>query len=76
MQRVRGSQESVPHVEVGTTDVYIRTNVERIESDEFVGWEYDEEVISIREYIERLQAKIAEQDDAIDNLVVTVLGLV
>ena len=76
MQRVKGSQESVPSVEIGKTDVYIRTNVERIESDEFVGWEYDEEVISIREYIERLQAKIAEQDDAIDNLVVTVLGLV
>ena len=57
MQRVKGSQESVPQVEIGKTDVYIRTNVERIESDEFEGWEYDEEIISIPEYISTLSDK-------------------
>jgi hypothetical protein len=76
MLRVRGSQESVPYLEVGTTEVYVRTNVEHIETDEFVGWEYDEEVISIQEYIDRLRAKVADQDDAIDDLVIALLGMV
>jgi len=66
----------VPYLEVGTTEVYVRTNVEHIETDEFVGWEYDEEVISIQEYIDRLRAKVADQDDAIDDLVIALLGMV
>ena len=76
MQRVKGSQESVPYVEIGKTDVYIRTNVERIESDEFEGWEYDEEIISLPTYIDRLQMKIADQDNVLDDIIITLLGVV
>lgn len=49
---VRGSQESVPNLEVNTDTVYIRTNITRIEVEDFVGWEYDEVQYSIREYQE------------------------
>ncbi len=52
--RVRGSQETIPFIEVGKTNVYIRTNVEHVEEEEFTGWEYDEQIISIQEYINTL----------------------
>lgn len=55
--KVRGTQESIPYIEIGKTNVYIRTNVERIEEEEFSGWEYDEEIISIPEYISTLSDK-------------------
>lgn len=52
--RVKGTQETIPFIEIGKTDVYIRTNVERIENEEFTGWEYDETVITIQEYMKTL----------------------
>jgi hypothetical protein len=52
--RVRGSQETIPFIEVGKTNVYIRTNVEHVEEEEFSGWEYDEQIISMQEYINTL----------------------
>jgi hypothetical protein len=52
--KVRGTQESIPFIEIGKTNVYIRTNVEYIEEEEFSGWEYDEQVIPIQEYINTL----------------------
>lgn len=55
--KIRGTQESIPFIEIGKTNVYIRTNVEYIEEEEFSGWEYDEEIISIHEYISTLSDK-------------------
>lgn len=55
--KIRGTQESIPFIEIGKTNVYIRTNVEYIEEEEFSGWEYDEEIISIPEYISILSDK-------------------
>jgi len=52
--RIRGTQNSIPFIEVGKTNVYFRTNVVRIEEEEFSGWEYDERVIPIQEYINTL----------------------
>ena len=52
--RIRGTQNSIPFIEVGKTNVYLRTNVVRIEEEEFSGWEYDEQVIPIQEYINTL----------------------
>ena len=53
-QRVRGSQESVPYLEVGKTEVYVRTDIVRVEEEDFSGWEYDERTISIPEHINNL----------------------
>ena len=55
--KIRGTQESIPFIEIGKTNVYIRTNVEYIEEEEFSGWEYDEEIITIPEYISTLSDK-------------------
>lgn len=50
--KVRGSQETVPPLEINVDTVYVRYNVARINNDSFVGWEYDEIQYGIREYIE------------------------
>lgn len=52
--RVRGSMEVVPPIEVNVDTVYIRTNVVRIEEEEFTGWEYDELQLPLREYLSQL----------------------
>jgi len=68
--KVRGTQESIPFIEIGKTNVYIRTNVERIEEEEFSGWEYDEEIISIPEYISTLSDK-----NSVDIIALIITGL-
>jgi hypothetical protein len=68
--KIRGTQESIPFIEIGKTNVYIRTNVEYIEEEEFSGWEYDEEIISIPEYISTLSDK-----NSIDITALIITGL-
>jgi len=68
--RIRGTQESIPFIEIGKTNVYIRTNVEYIEEEEFSGWEYDEEIISIPEYISTLSDK-----NSVDIIALLITGL-
>lgn len=55
MEKVRATQEFVEPVEVGKTTVYVRTNIKRIETDEFTGWEYDEEQFEVTAFIAKLQ---------------------
>ena len=58
--KVRGSQETVPTLEVNIDTVYVRSNIVRIETEEFTGWEYDEIQYGIREYIEVVGAENKE----------------
>lgn len=50
--RVRGTMKEVPEIEVNIDTVYMRKNIVRIEEEDFVGWEYDEEQHSKDEFIE------------------------
>lgn len=50
--KVRGSQDSIPPLEINVDTVYVRYNVSRIESEDFTGWEYDEVQYGLKEYIE------------------------
>ena len=52
--KVRGSQKHVKPIEVNVDTVYVRTNIERIEEEDFQGWEYDEVQYNAKEYIETL----------------------
>ena len=63
MRRVRGQMENIPHISVGKTDVWVRTNIVAIEEEDFTGWEYDEVVYSKDEYIEMV-AQEAEKSKA------------
>lgn len=42
MAKVRGTMKEVPEIDVNVDTVYVRTNIQRIEEEDFVGWEYDE----------------------------------
>lgn len=65
--KVRGSQETVPTLEVNIDTVYVRSNISRIETEEFTGWEYDEIQYGIREYIEVVSTKtIATEEYLLD----------
>ena len=67
--RVRGSMPAVPNIEVGVDTVYVRTNVVKITEDDFKGWEYDEIQYGKNEYIELTTKKVAENQGAIDFIV-------
>lgn len=53
-KKIRGTQEHVPVVEVNIDTVYIRSNIKRIEEEDFKGWEYDEVQYDKNKYIEQL----------------------
>jgi uncharacterized protein HemX len=52
--KVRGTMETVPNIEVNKDTVYIRSNIKTISEENFKGWEYDETEYGIREYISSL----------------------
>lgn len=53
-ERTRGTQKHVNPVEVNVDTVYIRTDIERIETEDFTGWEYDEVQIDKNEFISQM----------------------
>ena len=73
--KVRGTMEIVPEIEVNVDTVYIRTNVVKIEEEDFVGWEYDEMQISKDEYIEKIANENKILKDTVDRLVLDALGV-
>jgi len=52
--KVKGTQKNVKPVEVNVDTVYVRSSITKISSEDFEGWEYDEETFSAKEYIEKL----------------------
>ena len=60
----------VPSVEVNKDTVYIRSNIENIDEEDFKGWEYDEVQYPIQQYIEKLAN---EEDTGMLALMVSML---
>ena len=58
--KVRGTMEIVMPLEVNVDTVYVRSNIIRVENEQFIGWEYDEIQYGVKEYI----ALISEKSDA------------
>lgn len=54
---VKSTVESVSALQVDVDTVYVRNNIQRIETEEFIGWQYDEVQYMLREYIEHLADK-------------------
>lgn len=67
---VRSSARHIPSVEVNVDTVYIRSNIAKVEEEEFEGWEYDEVQYTIREYLEKLTN---EEDASMLALMVSML---
>ena len=51
---VRSTRENIPEIEVNVDTVYVRSNIRRIEDDDFIGWEYEETQYDKNNYIELL----------------------
>lgn len=58
-KNVQGTQEVVQEVEFNVDTVYIRNNIIRIETEDFVGWKYDEIQYNYKEWIEVNSNKIS-----------------
>ncbi len=58
--RVRGTMKEVPEIEVNVDTVYVRANIERVEEEDFVGWEYDETQYNKDEFIELISKENKE----------------
>ena len=58
--KVRGTMATVIQLEVNVDTVYVRSNVIKVENEQFIGWEYDEIQCGVKEYI----ALISEKSDA------------
>ena len=54
MAKVRGTMKEVPEIEVNIDTVYIRSNIIKVEEEDFIGWEYDEVQIPLKKYIEQV----------------------
>ena len=67
---VRGTQNQILSVEVNVDTVYIRNNIERVETEDFTGWQYDEVQYEKNEYISKLTN---EEDSSMLALMVSML---
>lgn len=54
MIKVRGTQNEVKPIEFNVDTVYIRDSIIRVNTDDFNGWEYNEQQYEIREYLEKV----------------------
>lgn len=71
-KNVRSTAEYVSSVEVNVDTAYIRSNIAKIDEEDFKGWEYDEIQYDKDKYMEQLTS----EDDigAIANLLSLVLS--
>ena len=49
--KIRGTQDTIKPIEVNVDTVYVRINIDRVDTEDFVGWEYDEEQRDKDEFI-------------------------
>ena len=66
--KVRGTMEIVQSLEVNVDTVYVRSNIIKVENEQFIGWEYDEIQYGVKEYI----ALISEKSDVMETDIVNV----
>jgi hypothetical protein len=52
--KVRGTMKEVPETEVNVDTVYIRSNITKVEEEDFKGWEYDEVEKPLNKYLETI----------------------
>lgn len=51
---IRGTMKNVASVEVNIDTVYLRSNIKRIDEEDFYGWEYDEIQMPLQNYIQQI----------------------
>ena len=68
--KVRGTMEIVQSLEINVDTVYVRSNVIRVENEQFIGWEYDEIQYGVKEYIALISEQSDKTTDAIDFMII------
>ena len=68
--KVRGTMEIVQSLEINVDTVYVRSNVIRVENEQFIGWEYDEIQYGVKEYIALISEKSDKNTGAIDFMII------
>ena len=68
-QKVQGTMDTVSNIEVNKDTVYIRSNIVRVETEDFVGWEYDEVQYDKDEYIAKIADEKQELTGVVDDVV-------
>ena len=64
--KVKGTMEVVPNVEVNRDTVYVRSNIIAMDTEDFKGWQYDEIQYKKDEYTEFLQTQIDDSKSSSD----------
>lgn len=59
---VRGTQIEAKPIEVIGNKVYIKTDIKRIETEDFSGWEYEEIEMTIEEYFITLKERALQTE--------------
>lgn len=57
IKNVQGSMENIQEIEFNVDTVYVRTNIQRVETEDFTGWQYDEIQYDYKEYAEILHTQ-------------------
>ena len=68
-RKVRGTMLEVKPIDVDVDTVYVRTNIIRIETPDFTGWEYDETQYKKDDYIAKIADEKEELTGVVDDLV-------
>jgi len=76
--RVQGSETQAQPLVIGKDTVYVHTNIEQVETEHGLIWEYDEEQYTIPEYLvmenEKLRQELVMQGEVVDTLILDSLG--
>ena len=75
-RRVNGGSEQPPIISVGKEYVYIRSNFEQVTDDEMgEHWQWDEEIVTLKEYITTMTDRNNELEDSIADLSIILAGV-
>ena len=77
--KVKGDTNQPPNISIGREYVYLRSNLEQVtETDEFgeerTYWQWDEEIVPLKQYIEQITSRADDSEDAIAELSILIAG--
>ena len=67
-KKVYGTMETVPTIEINVDTVYLRSNIIKIENEDFDCWEYDEIQYTTGEYIQIMADNQVEMQNTLNEL--------
>ena len=77
--KTKGDTNQPPNISIGKEFVYLRSNLEQVtDTDEFgeerTYWQWDEEIVPLKQYIEQITSRADDSEDAIAELSILIAG--